>query len=70
MTHQDKDTLENCAELLALRAELTQLERARDELAKDRHSSDMARLQYDIALTKWSRAFNRYEDALRAVVLP
>lgn len=70
MTYQDKDIIENCSGLLALRAELTILEKRRDELAQTRHDSDMARLQYDIALTKWSRAFNRYEDALRAVVLP
>lgn len=70
MTQTDFDTIESHPELLALRARLTELEKRKDELAKGRHASDMARLQYDAALTRWSRAFVEYENALRAVVLP
>lgn len=70
MTTNEIDIIENHPELLALRERLTILEKRKDELANGRHDNAMNRLQYDAAMLRWSRAYNEYETALRAVVLP
>ena len=70
MTQTDFDTIENHPELIALRERLTILEKRKDELSKGSNDNSQTRLQYDAAVMRWARAFNEYEDALRAVVLP
>jgi len=70
MTQTDFDTIENHPELLALRERLTILEKRKDELSNSRHDNSQTRLQYDAAVMRWARAYNEYETALRAVVLP
>lgn len=70
MTQTDFDTIENHPELLALRERLTILEKRKDELHAGANNNSQTRLQYDAAVMRWARAYNEYETALRAVVLP
>lgn len=70
MTTQEIDIIENHPELIALRERLTILEKRKDELANGRDDNSQTRLQYDAAVIRWARAYNEYESALRAVVLP
>tara|TARA_R110000868_G_scaffold25980_1_gene100684 strand:- start:750 stop:962 length:213 start_codon:yes stop_codon:yes gene_type:complete len=70
MTATDFDIIENHPELIALRERLTILEKRKDELHKGSNDNSQTRLQYDAAVIRWARAYNEYETALRAVVLP
>lgn len=70
MTQTDFDIIENHPELIALRERLTILEKRKDELHKGSNDNSQTRLQYDAAVMRWARAYNEYETALRAVVLP
>lgn len=70
MTTTEIDIVESHPELVALRERLTILEKRKDELRKGANDNSHTRLQYDAAVIRWVRAYNEYETALRAVVLP
>jgi hypothetical protein len=68
----DSTAVENDPHLIQLRSEVNVFEAHKDALydaLKSDLTNDALRIRYDIAVLRWSRATNAYQDALRALVL-
>lgn len=69
----DRTTIENDPFLIEMARELSELETHKNNARKAFEAAPdnlKARLVYDASVIVWSRATNKYHDALRAVLLP